>query len=134
MDLNALTSGHFLIGEAITSLPKHDLTTRATNWLDRWCRVQQFSQQLWKRWSKEYLNQLQVRYKWAEEKGSKLMIGAVILIREENISPLNWKLGHVLRVVPRSDGVVRSAWIKTASGEFHRASRNLSILSFSNNK
>lgn len=96
--------------------------------------MQQFSQQLWKRWSQEYLSQLQVRYKWAGEEGAKLAVGSVVLVREEKISPLKWKLGVVQRVLPGSDGVVRSAWIKTVSGEFHRAARNLSLLPFSGNK
>lgn len=130
-DLSALTSGHFLIGEAMTSIPERDLTTITSNRLDRWLRVQQFSQQLW---SQEYLSQLQVKYKWAGVEGAKLAVGAVVLIREENISPLQWKRGRVQRVLPGSDGVVRSAWIKTASGEFHRASRNLSIFPFPGNK
>jgi transposase InsO family protein len=116
------------------AIPEGDLTNTHTNRLDRWRRVQQFSQHLWKRWSQEYLSQLQVRYKWANEERPKLVVGSIVLIREESISPLCWKLGLVQRVLPGSDGVVRSAWIKTASGELHRASRNLCILPFSGNK
>lgn len=74
--------------------------------------MQQFSQYLWKRWSKEYLRQLQIRYKWASDVGHKLEVGPVVLIWEENISPVRWKLDRVQRVQPGSDGVVRAVWIK----------------------
>lgn len=44
--LTALLQGHFLIGEAITAIPERDLTTTPINQIDRWRRMNQFSQHL----------------------------------------------------------------------------------------
>ncbi|XP_050543462.1 uncharacterized protein LOC126906734 [Daktulosphaira vitifoliae] len=127
-DLTVLTPGHFLIGEALTTLPERDVSDTPSNRLDRWRRVNKFSQQIWKRWSSEYLSQLQTRYKWAKEKGPKLSVGSVVLIKEENLSPLFWRLGRVVSVICGKDGVIRTARVKTAFGEYLRAVRNLSPL------
>lgn len=132
-DLTSLTPGHFLIGEALTASPEKDYTSITPNRLDRWRRVQQFSQHLWKRWSKEYLSQLQVRYKWASEKGPKISVGSVVLIRDENLGPAQWKLGRVFKVNTSPDGVTRTACVRTAKGEVQRAVRNLSPLPFEGN-
>ncbi|CAI6354989.1 unnamed protein product [Macrosiphum euphorbiae] len=60
-DLSYLTPGHFLIGDAIAAVPERDETTTFVTPLERWRRITQYSQLLWKRWSTEYLGQLQER-------------------------------------------------------------------------
>ncbi|KAE9521541.1 hypothetical protein AGLY_018067, partial [Aphis glycines] len=89
--------------------------------IDRWRRIRQYSQILWKRWSHEYLNQLQVRKKWSVERGPTLGVGTIVLIRDENLKPLNWKLGRVLSLHHGEDGVTRTALVKTMTGEYNRA-------------
>ncbi|XP_025190399.1 uncharacterized protein LOC112590994 [Melanaphis sacchari] len=61
-DLTYLTPAHFLIGESLMAVPERDESTMPANRLDRWRRIRQYSQILWKRWSHEYLNQLQDGY------------------------------------------------------------------------
>lgn len=56
-DLNPLTPGHFLIGDSLTAIHETDETYLPINRLNRWRRVSQCSQNLWKR-SKEYLFRL----------------------------------------------------------------------------
>ncbi|KAL4111865.1 hypothetical protein QTP88_015742 [Uroleucon formosanum] len=124
-DLSYLTPGHFLIGDAITSVPERDETTTAVTPLERWRRVTQYSQLLWKRWSTEYLSQLQDRTKWTQSKGPNLKVGSVVLIRDTNLPPLQWRLGQVLQIHAGSDGVSRSASVKTNFGEITRAVRLL---------
>ena len=63
-DLEPLTSGHFLIGEPLTSLPDNNLTDININRLDRWEMVQRSVQEFWKRWAAEYVSNLQSRVKW----------------------------------------------------------------------
>ena len=53
-DLEPLTSGHFLIGEPLTSLPDNNLTDININRLDRWEMVQRSVQEFWKQWAAEY--------------------------------------------------------------------------------
>jgi len=54
-DPSYLSPGHFLIGVLLTTLPEPDFTNTIMNSLSRWQRVQRFNQQLWKRWSSDYL-------------------------------------------------------------------------------
>lgn len=132
-DLTYLTPAHFLIGESLMAVPERDESTIPANRLDRWRRVRQYTQILWKRWSNEYLNQLQVRKKWSVERGPTLAIGTIVLMRDENIKPLNWKLGRVLSVSHGEDGVIRTALVKTMTGEYNRAVRNLCPLPVDDN-
>ncbi|KAL4136141.1 hypothetical protein QTP88_007705 [Uroleucon formosanum] len=132
-DLTYLTPAHFLIGESLMAVPERDESTIPANRLDRWRRVRQYTQIMWKRWSNEYLNQLQVRKKWSVERGPTLAIGTIVLMRDENIKPLNWKLGRVLSVSHGEDGVIRMALVKTMTGEYNRAVRNLCPLPVDDN-
>jgi len=62
-----LSPGHFLIGAPLTSLPEPNFTNATMNSLSRWQRVQRFNQQLWERWSADYLNSLQQCSKWCSQ-------------------------------------------------------------------
>ncbi|CAI6352741.1 unnamed protein product [Macrosiphum euphorbiae] len=132
-DLLYITPAHFLIGDSLMSIPERDETNTQVNRLDRWRRVQQFSQILWKRWSREYLHQLQERSRWASEKGPKVDIGSVVLISEDNLPPLRWKIGRVREVTRGSDNIIRTAVVKTVDGELTRAVRKLCPLPFEGN-
>eukprot|EP00102_Acyrthosiphon_pisum_P024198 XP_016661408.1 PREDICTED: uncharacterized protein LOC107884242 [Acyrthosiphon pisum] len=132
-DLLYITPAHFLIGDSLMSIPERDETNTPVNRLDRWRRVQQFSQILWKRWSREYLHQLQERSKWASEKGPKVDVGSVVLISEDNLPPLRWKIGRVREVTRGNDNIIRTAVVKTADGELTRAVRKLCPLPFEGN-
>ncbi|XP_065076066.1 uncharacterized protein LOC135699704 [Ochlerotatus camptorhynchus] len=63
-DLEALTPGHFLIQRPLTAAPEPSLHDLPENRLNRWQRVQNYSQLIWKRWSTDYLSTLQSRNKW----------------------------------------------------------------------
>lgn len=87
-DPSVLTSGHFLVGSSLVSLPAPDFTTTPLNRLTRWRRVSHLFQEFWRRWSKDYLVQLQQRNKWENDRGPRLRIGTVVLIRDDNLPPL----------------------------------------------
>ncbi|KAF0729511.1 Integrase catalytic domain-containing protein, partial [Aphis craccivora] len=112
---------HFLIGDSLLSILEPDLSNIPTIRLTRWRKVTQYSRTIWQRWSREYLNQLQERKRWAGAKGPKLEVGTVVLIREDNIPPLKWRLGRVIKITAGSDGVVRVAEVRTSTGQFTRA-------------
>jgi len=132
-DLSVLTPGHFLIGDALTSLPDRDERDVPTNRLSRWRRVVQFTQQLWARWTRDYLTQLQERTKWMSSSGPKLGAGTVVLMRDDNVPPLQWPMGRVVEVIHGSNGQVRVAKVRTCKGEFSRAVRYLCPLPFEGN-
>ncbi|XP_076379681.1 uncharacterized protein LOC143259840 [Megalopta genalis] len=90
-DLLALTPGHFLIGDALTSLHERDLEDTNPNRLSVWQRIQQLKQQFWK----------------------------------HNVPSMQWPLGRVLKIHPRSDGIIRAVTVKTAANVFDRSVKKL---------
>ena len=114
-DLNALTPGHFLIGEPLLSVPEPDLRPVSTNLMTRWQHVQQLYQHFWSRWHKEYLIQLQNRHKW-QQPNRNLEIGELVIIRDEQLPPTKWKLGRIVDTHTGTDGLVRVVSIKTKDG------------------
>ncbi|XP_061724911.1 uncharacterized protein LOC133530870 [Cydia pomonella] len=69
-DLSPLTPGHFLIGRPLASLPSPP--TQKMN-LNRYHHLEALRQHFWKRWTREFLSDLQQRVKWrATGQGVKL--------------------------------------------------------------
>ncbi|XP_018368747.1 PREDICTED: uncharacterized protein LOC108764844 [Trachymyrmex cornetzi] len=127
-NISFLTPGHFLIGEPLNYIPEPDMAELRTNRLSRWQRVEQMQQQFWKRWSVEYLHQLQQRTKWKTSKGRQLHPGQLVLIQQKELTPMQWMLGRVLKVHTGSDGIARVATVKTVKGELDRPLAKLCIL------
>lgn len=120
-DLTPLTPGHFLIGRPLTALPERNYQDYPVNRLTRFQRIAQLRQHFWTRWSKEYIAELQQRVKWRSCKYS-LKNGTLVLIKEDGIPPLKWKLGRVVAVHPGpSDGICRVADIKLSTGVVRRS-------------
>ncbi|CAL8069017.1 unnamed protein product [Orchesella dallaii] len=118
-DLNALTPGHFIIGEPLTALPDENVSTLKTNRLSMWQQLQQRIQHFWQRWRDEYLVTLQQRHKWFR-KEENVKIDDLVIIKEDNSPPGKWKLARVINVQPGTDGQVRVATVKTATSEYQR--------------
>nr|CAH7732549.1 unnamed protein product [Callosobruchus chinensis] len=77
-------------------------------------------QTIWCRWSKEYINELQVRSKWRQNYPNLLKQGAVVLLKEDNLPPLKWSLGRIIELHPGKDGVTRVVSVKTSGGVLKR--------------
>jgi hypothetical protein len=114
-DLSVLTPAHFLVGESLLSVSEYSLSDITENRLSRWQLLQKFAQQLWKRWSKEYLHNLQQRSKWSKN-AQNVETNAIVLIKEDNLPPLSWKIARVIELLPGDDGVVRVVKLKTSTG------------------
>ncbi|GFW39216.1 DUF5641 domain-containing protein [Trichonephila clavipes] len=71
----------------------------------RWNLIQHLRSQFWKRWHLEYLNQLQQRTKWNKPRRN-LKVNDMVLVKEDNLPPLQWSLGRVVQVFPGDDGAV----------------------------
>lgn len=126
-DLLALTPSHFLIGESLMALPQRNVTETAENRLDKYHAIQRMYQLFWKRWSHEYLSSLQDRSKWRQQ-GQNVQPGTMVLLMEDNVPPLQWRLGRVKDIHPGSDGVTRVVTVLTNSGVFKRAVQKLCAL------
>lgn len=127
-DHTVLTPGHFLIGEPLTSFPEPDLTEIKETRLSRFQRCQQISQHFWKRWSQEYLTNLQQLPKWKRKSELIIKEGAIVVLKEDNLPPLLWKIGRITALHPGKDGTTRVATIKTQNSEVKRPIHKLAIL------
>ena len=117
-DLQALTPGHFLIGEPVTAINDSTLATPSLQKI--WSKMKAIKHEFWQRWSKEYLHELQYRNKWTKET-EHLAVNSLVLLRDSNRPPLSWHMGRVTDVHKGNDGRVRVVDIKTASGTTKRA-------------
>lgn len=118
-DLACLTPAHFLIGEPMTSYPERNLTTVPENRLSFWQRCAQMQQHFWKRWSVDYLNRLQHRPKWVKHQPN-IKENMMVLLKEDNVPPLNWPRSRVVEIMPGTDNKVRVVKVKTTDGIFVR--------------
>ncbi|XP_033209399.1 uncharacterized protein LOC117168112 [Belonocnema kinseyi] len=84
-------------------------------------------QDFWKRWYKEYLDELQTRQKW-QKSASEMKVGSVVILMENNLGYTRWPLGVILEVFPGSEDIDRVASVKTASGVYKRNITRLCLL------
>lgn len=120
-DLVALTPGHFLIGDSLTSTPECDLSHVKVGRLTSWQQIQRVRQHFWTRWRKDYLNEITVRKKWHDKSTTHIKKGMLVLLKEDNIPPFCWPLGRILDTHPGDDGIIRVVTVKTAHGEYKRS-------------
>ena len=109
-----LSLGHFLIGASLTSLPEPDFTNTTINSLSRCQWVQRVNQQLWKKWSSDYVNNLPKCSKWRSQQPD-LQPGMLVLLREDNLPPMSWRLAIISETFSGSGGHVRVVKVKTSS-------------------
>lgn len=108
-DPQPLTPGHFLIGGPLVALPDSDVTDVPINRLDRW---------------------LQGKTRWTREL-SNLSINDVVMIQDNNLPPLRWKLGRVIETHEGADNKVRVVTLKTVNGTCKRSINKLCKLPLS---
>ncbi|XP_037805276.1 uncharacterized protein LOC119599551 [Lucilia sericata] len=127
-DFEALTPGHFLIGAPLRSLPERDVPTNEINKLEYWARISAIKQQFWKKWSHDYINELQTRNKWTST-NSNITPGSLVIIKEDNLPPQRWLMGKIINIVRGRDDRVRVVDIKTTKGVIRRPIHRLALLS-----
>ncbi|KAK9752873.1 methyltransferase (DUF5641) [Popillia japonica] len=119
-DLQPLTPGHFLIGRPVASLPDPNVCHIPVSRLTSFQRLQYLHQNLWKRWSQEYISELQQRLKWRTQQ-SQLEPDMLVLVKDDNVPPLQWKLGRICQLHPDTDGIARVASVRTQHVLIRRA-------------
>ncbi|XP_045536200.1 uncharacterized protein LOC106710902 [Papilio machaon] len=123
-------TGHFLIGRPLTSIPTKLITATRPN---RYELIEKIRQHFWERWRREYISELQQRTKWRIGQQG-LSCGDVVVLKEENLPPLQWRMGRVCRLYPGADGVSRVADVTTSRGIIRRAINKLCLLPTSESK
>lgn len=114
-----LSPGHFLIGRPLCSLPTPALEDSNPTRLRRYARLEQARQQFWTRWQREYICELQNITKW-KTNHANLKLGDLVLMRDENTAPMDWRMGRVTRLFPGPDGISRVADVTTAKACYRR--------------
>ena len=120
LDLSVLTPEHFLIGSPLISIPDPSRLNVPYNRLSLYQGLQKTFQSFWKSWSRDYLCSLQQRHRW-QQQGHPIKQGDMVIIKEENIPPLRWRLARVMKLHTGSDGITRVVSLKTSKGTLTRA-------------
>ena len=125
-DCDALTPNHILLLRQNPSFAwgKFDDNDKYRR---KWRQVQLIAEQFWRRWTREYLHELQMRPKWLNVKPN-LQIGDVVLMVDESRPRGHWPLGRVLEINTGRDGLVRSAKLRTKDSVFVRPITKLVFL------
>ena len=69
--------------------------------------------EFWTRWRKEFLLSLQQRQKWSRPRRD-LIVGDVLIVKDESLPRSAWQLATVSVVYPSSDGHVRKVQVALA--------------------
>ncbi|UYV67073.1 hypothetical protein LAZ67_4003825 [Cordylochernes scorpioides] len=126
-DQGVLTPAHFLLTEPSSCVPEDDLLLVKNHLLTIWQLTQRVLQHLWKRWSRDYLNNLQQRNKW-KTISPNIDINTLVLIKEERMPPARWLMGRVVETHPGKDGLVRVVSVRTSVGVLRRPLVKLVLL------
>ena len=125
-DLEPLTPNHLLmLRQGPGPLPGE--FSQVDSYRKRWRHVQFLADRFWARWSREYLQTINLRQKWLDTRRN-LEKGEVVLLMDENSPRKEWPLGRVLETKIGSDELVRSATVKTATSVLIRPVTKLCLL------
>ncbi len=126
-DLEPLTPNHLLALKTQPSFPPGVFTKDDVYARRRWRQIQYMADLFWRRWTHEYLPLLQERQKWLGLKRS-FKVGDVVLVADSFLPRNSWMLGRIMRVMPDSKGIVRSAEVRTKTSIIQRPITKLCLL------
>lgn len=122
----ALTPNHLLLLREQPPLVP-DVFGNTDLYKRRWRCVQHLADEFWYRWLREYLPLLQTRVKWTDSH-KNVQVGDLVLIKDEKTPRGVWPIGLVREVFSGSDGLIRSAKVKTKATELVRPIVKIVIL------
>ncbi|KRY21777.1 Gamma-tubulin complex component 4 [Trichinella patagoniensis] len=91
----------------------------ATQWSHRWRYRQQLLARWWRSWRREYLSELMQRQKWRSSPAGP-EVNDLVLILEDNIPRAQCPIGVITALHLGSDGIARSARIRTSTNVITR--------------
>ena len=127
-DMEPLTPNHLLLQRSGVPLPPGLFDEADGAGRRRWKQVQYLADLFWRRWRREYLPLLQIRTKWLRQ-SPNLSVGDTVILVEENAPRCHWSLGRIVEVFVGSDGLVRSAKVRTSSTTVERPVTKLVLIS-----
>lgn len=124
---DALTPGHFIIGQPLNLIPEPDVSHIPMNRLDRYQKLSNYVGEIWERWRNEFVNTLQPRHKWRTIQ-ENLKLGDLVLVKNENSPPAYWELARVIAVHPDRNGAVRNVTLSRGQTRYQRPIHKLVLL------
>ncbi|XP_072043045.1 uncharacterized protein [Amphiura filiformis] len=126
-DPEPLTPNHILLLKGDMNLPPA-VTGKLNQYAKRrWKQVQYMSDLFWRRWTREYLPQLQERQKWLRP-NRNAEVGDIVLVINESTPRNMWPLGKVVETWPNRDGFIRRVRVKTKNSILTRPVDKLCLL------
>lgn len=125
-DMTAITPAHFLIGREFQAVLEPSYEHIKTGRLSRWQVLQDLKQKYWRTWSTDYLQELQRRQR--DFTTTSFKVGALVLIADDNLPPLQWSLARIVELHPGEDSHVRVITLKTQNSIIKRAVKYLCLL------
>ncbi|XP_036346961.1 uncharacterized protein LOC118756298 [Rhagoletis pomonella] len=125
-DYEALTPGHFIIGDALKALPERNVSSNISH-AQQWAQIATIKQNFWKQWSHEYINELQVRSKWFADRPN-IENNTMVIIHEDNLPPQKWLMGRIVNCIPGKDSKIRVVDVRTSKGIIRRPIHKLAVL------
>lgn len=129
-DLEAITPGHFLIGQPLNSLPEPTWQSENVNRLKIWQQIQRIKGDIWHKFQRDYFHELQRRAKW-QTSSDDIKLNTLVLLHD-NTPSTHWKLGRVVKLHPGPDKSIRVVTVKTSTGEFTRSITKIAPLPIDN--
>ncbi len=120
--IDIITPGHFLVGSCLLDVAEPDLIDISLS--DRLSALRDVIRLFWQEWRKCYLSILQSRTKW-KVSSPNLVVGDIVLLKDDNLPPLRWSLGRVVACHPDRHGKVRIVEVKTHGSILQRAVQRL---------
>ena len=118
-DLQPITPAHFLLGKSAKDLPTVHQLDAKMDLGQRFKLLEAIKTSFWKAWYRDYLVTLQVRKRWLQS-GPSFQLGDIVLVAEDNLPPLRWKMAKIEQLYSGNDDINRVAKLKTVSGHIIR--------------
>ena len=119
-DFESITPNHLLLGNKNVCLPYLPCAEEFVNHRKLFRQTQAHSDLIWDSFKKEYLPTLNNRQKWNCESNRILNKGDLVWLVEDSDKRGYYKLGRIIETFEGSDGVIRSATIRTKDGYYKR--------------
>ena len=127
-DLQALSPNHLVHGNTNVCLPYLPCAEKFVDHQKLFRQTQAYSDLIWDRFRKEFLPTVNSRQKWRSAAKENLTEGDLVWLIEDSDKRRHYNLGRVMETIEGSDGVIRSAKVRTNIGVYKRPGLKLNPL------
>ena len=125
-EISPITPMELINGRKLEQLPDPNNRKNVTSFVHLWRKRQAILNQFWKRWHNDYLMSQNVRKIWKSPKSEDLQ-DKLVLIKEDNMSRNEWKIGRIVETIPSKDNLIRNVVVKTNSSTLRRPVQKLAL-------